>query len=108
MGVAYFLGLVPRLELAEVVIGAGRQLELEIEAEEAVDVLHEVEQRAELVGDLRMMHNYQHTTSRRGARRDQARSGVPATAYKTHAYHPARTASPSSSQSTRPTPRSYG
>ena len=50
---AYFLGLVPRLELAEVVIGAGIQLELEIEAEEAVDVLHEVEQRVDLSLDLR-------------------------------------------------------
>ena len=52
MGVAYFLGLVPRLELAEVVIGAGRQLELEIEAEEAVDMLHEVEQLRNLLFDL--------------------------------------------------------
>ena len=49
---AYFLGLVPRLEFAEVVIGAGRQLELEIEAEEAVDMLHEVEQLRNLLFDL--------------------------------------------------------
>lgn len=46
-------GLVPRLDCAEVVVRPCRELELELKAEEAVDVLHEVEEGVDLLFNLR-------------------------------------------------------
>lgn len=47
------LRLVPRLNRAQVIIRARRKLQLELEPEQPVDVLHEVEQGADLVLELR-------------------------------------------------------
>lgn len=49
----YRFGLVPGLDLAEVVVGPCGELEMELESEQAVDVLHKVEQRADLVLELK-------------------------------------------------------
>jgi hypothetical protein len=43
---------VPRLEVAEVVVWPRGELELEIEPEKTVDVLHEIEERAQLSLEL--------------------------------------------------------
>lgn len=49
----YCLGLVPGLDVPKVVLRAGGKLEGELEAEEAIDVLHEIEERRDLLLDLR-------------------------------------------------------
>ena len=51
-GRAYRLSLVPRLDVTEEVVGTGGELELEVEPEEAVDVLHEVEKGRDFLLDL--------------------------------------------------------
>ena len=50
---SYRFGLRPGLDVAEIVVRPGREFEVELEPEQAVDVLHEIEQRANLVLDLR-------------------------------------------------------
>ncbi len=49
---SYRFSLRPGLEFAEIVVRPGRELEVELEPEKAVDVLHEIEQGANLVLDL--------------------------------------------------------
>ena len=49
---AYCFCFVPGGDLAEVVIWSCGQLELELKAEETVDVLHEIEKRVNLLLDL--------------------------------------------------------
>lgn len=48
----YNLCLVPCLNVTKEVVRTGGELELEIEAKEAVNVLHEVKERGDLVFNL--------------------------------------------------------
>lgn len=48
----YGFGLVPGLELTEILLRTSGKFEFEFEPEETVDVLHEIEQRIKLTFDL--------------------------------------------------------
>ena len=52
-GTTHVLSLVPRLDVPQEVLRARRELERELEPKQAIDVLHEVEQRRDLLLDLR-------------------------------------------------------
>jgi hypothetical protein len=69
----YILCIIPGLNLSQEIIGPGRQLELEIQSEGSVDVLHEVEQGGNFFLDLTWHAEYMSIVLSESADTGQAR-----------------------------------
>ena len=93
----YLFCCIPGLDRAEVLLWSRREFKMEFESEDPVDVLHEIEDSGDLVFDLQPKPIIPQKP------RKKIKPHTPAQGYKTRAYHPARTSSPSSNPSTHQT-----